>query len=365
MLLIATALISCNNGSSNSTSSTASQWTPLSVAYEIVNTGGVATNPESAIPTYKNAGSNPMTGSVWESYTPPSPYVKNSTRNLQFNEQIFISSPGQLPGVTDILTTSDGYTWGAMSTAINAMYPFDQYASSYSNAYYAGNYVTTPYPGTVKVTTNYKAQDMKWWEYESGYTYGNKIARYFITDPYGNQYIMHASGESTPATVLQAFKSAVLPNGWTKQGPVFLTQDKILTPSVAPGYIYEYTVIRDSADNTYHQCVWGLDGTSTNGQIQGMPIWGANVPTTLKINQSWDNLIYEGGGATLFVFPRSLTAGVNTIANFNPDNGDRLNFEYQIYTTQSTANGIQINLSGGASVLLSGITTFSSSWIQN
>ncbi len=373
MLLVSGALISCNGGGSSSAAST-SQWTPLSVAYEILNTSSVQSNPESAIPTYKNSGSNQMTESVWDAtnssgaytYQPPAPYIRNTTRYLQFNEQIFISSPGQAPGVTTILTTSDGYTWGAMSTAINAMYPFDQYAAAgYTSAYQAGNAVTTPYPGTVKVTANYKAQDMKWWEYESGLTSGKKLPRYFITDPYGNQYIMHASGESTPATVLQAFNSAVLPDGWTKQGPVYLTEDKVLTPSVAPGYIYEYNLIRDSADNTYHQCAWGLTGVSTNAQIQGMPIWGATVPTTLKAVNSWDSLIYEGGGATLFVFPRTLTAGVNTIANFNPSNGDMLNFEYQTYTLQNTASGIQINLSGGASVLLSGITTFSSSWIQN
>lgn len=365
---VAVTLISCNGGSSTSSASPSDQWTPLSVAYEIVNIATVQTNPESAIPTYKNGGANSITGAEWESYTPPSPYVKNSTRNLQFNEQIFISSPGQAPGVTKYITTEpDGYTWGAMSTAINAMYPFESNGpyAAYSNAYSAGNLVTTPAPGTIKVTANYKAQDMKWWAYESGYSSGKKIARYFITDPYGNQYIMHASNESTPATVLLAFESAVLPSGWTKQGPVYLTEDKILTPSVAPGYLYEYNVIRDSADNTYHQCTWGLAGISTVGQVQGMPIWGANVATTLRIVNSWNNLIYEGGGATLFIFDHKLTSGVNTIANFNPSNGDMLGFDGQTYTTQNTANGMQIKLSGGASILLSGISTFSTSWIQN
>ena len=367
LLALSIALISCNSGSSSTTTNT-DQWMPLSVAYEILNTGNVMSNRESAIPTYKNGGSNSITGDEWESYTPPSPYIKNTTRNLQFNEQIFISSPGQMPGVSTYITTEpDGYTWGAMSTAINAMYPFESNGpyAAYPSAYAAGNLVTTPVAGTVKVTVNYKAQDMKWWAYESGYSSGKKIARYFITDPYGNQYIMHASGESTPATVLRAFESAVLPTGWTKQGPVYLTADKILTPSVAPGYIYEYNLIRDSADNTYHQCAWGLGGISTTAQVQGLPIWGATVATTLRIDKSWDNLIYEGGGATLFIFGRELTAGVNTIANFNPSNGDMLGFDGQTYTTQNTANGMLIQLSGGASILLSGISTFDPSWIQN
>lgn len=365
-LTLAGTLISCGGG--GTASSPQDPWTPLSVAYEILNTASVQSNPESAIPTYKNGGTNSITGAEWDTYTPPPPYIKNSTRNLQFNEQIFISSPGQAPGVSEYITTSDGYTWGAMSMAINAMYPFTPNTApyaSYSSAYAAGNAVTTPYPGTVKVTVNYKAQDMKWWAYESGYSSGKQIARYFITDPYGNQYIMHASNESTPETVLRAFESAVFPAGWTKQGPVYLTQDKILTPATAPGYMYEYNLIRDSADNTYHQCAWGSSGISTTGQVQGMPIWSANVPSTLKIVNSWNNLIYEGGAATLFIFANTLTAGVNTIANFNPSIGDKLNFDGQTYTTQNTANGMQIQLSGGASIVLTGISTFSTSWIQN
>lgn len=360
---ISIGLYSCNSGNTGSSD----QWMPLSVAYEIINASTIQVNPESAVATYKNGGSNSITGDEWESYTPPPPYIKNSTRNLQFNEQIFISSPGDAPGVTSYITTSDGYTWGAMSMAINAMYPFTPNTApyeSYSSAYAAGNAVTTPYPGTVKVTVNYKAQDMKWWAYESGATSGKKIARYFITDAFGNQYIMHASGESTPETVLMAFESAVLPPGWTKQGPVYLTEDKILTPATAPGYMYEYNLIRDSADNTYHQCAWGTNG-STTGQVQGMPIWSANTPSTLTILNSWDNLIYEGGGATLFVFPSTLTTGINTIVNFNPSNGDLLSFAGQTYTTLNTSSGMQINLSGGASVVLSGISSFSSSWVKN
>ena len=66
LLALSIALISCNSGSSSTTTNT-DQWMPLSVAYEILNTGNVMSNPESAIPTYKNGGSNSITGDEWES----------------------------------------------------------------------------------------------------------------------------------------------------------------------------------------------------------------------------------------------------------------------------------------------------------
>ena len=69
---------------------------------------------------------------------------------------------------------------------------------------------------------------------------------------------MHASGESTPATMLKVFKKDELQTGCAKQGQVYLTADKILIPSVAPSCIYEYNLISDCVDNSYHQCAWWL-----------------------------------------------------------------------------------------------------------
>lgn len=129
--------------------------------------------------------------------------------------------------------TSDGYSWGAMSEAINAMWPYnsaDYTGLSAVNAYYAGNLVTNPPPGVVKVTANFKAQYMKFWANEDGVKPGTEGAvplnRYIVIDEWGNKYIMHASGQSDPDAVAQAFEDAVLPEGWTKKVKQ-LSHDKI------------------------------------------------------------------------------------------------------------------------------------------
>lgn len=277
---------------------------PLSVAHEIINMETINTDPQAAVPTYKGSGENPISDSAWDAgYQPPSPYVRNTTRNLQFNESQFISSPDEVVCVTSYVTTSDGYTWGAMSTAINAMWPYDpsQYTGqSAINAYYAGNMVTTPPPGVVKVTVNMKAQNMKFWANQNGVKSGSKGAiplnRYFIKDQWGNEYIMHASGQSTDAEVEQAFEAAVLPQGWTKSIRQ-LKKDLTIYPSVSADGIFQYCVFRDSADNTYHQIGWSKTG-SLQAQVSGMPIWGGQKNDVLvgDANGSTNDLLHGAGG---------------------------------------------------------------------
>ena len=277
---------------------------PLSVAHEILNLETVGTNPQAPIATYKGAGDNPISDSVWDAgYQPPAPYVRNTTRNLQFNESQFIASPDEVVCVTSYITTSDGYTWGAMSTAINAMWPYDsnQYTGqSAINAYYAGNLVTTPPPGVVKVTVNMKAQNMKFWANQNGVKSGTKGAiplnRYFIKDQWGNEYIMHASGKSTDAEVQQAFEAAVLPPGWTKSIRQ-LKKDLTIYPSASSDGIYQYCVFRDSADNTYHQIGWSKTG-NLQAQVPEMPIWGGQKNDVLAgdANGASDDLLHGAGG---------------------------------------------------------------------
>lgn len=347
-------------------------WSPINVAYEIVYIGNLESSWTNPVLTYKNGGSNSITESEWDDgYTPPSGYTKNTTRNLQFNEQIFISSPNEPAGVTSFITTSDGYTWAGLSTAINAMYPYDasQYTSpSNTSSFAAGNLVTTPPAGVVKVTANYKAQEMKFYANENGVPPGTPgavpILRYYLTDPWDNQYIMHASDYSDPEDVQNAFNAAVLPDGWTKSS-AYLSEDFVLKPAFSPPNIYEYNLLRDSADNTYHQIYWSPTGTLVASQVSspGMPIWGGLGNNTINITQSFNNTIYGGGGANKYVFSSGLTAGVNTIADFNSGLGDTLSFSGQGYDYTDTESGILITLSGHAQVLLSGIHTFSASWV--
>ena len=115
-------------------------WTVLGEeAHEILDISGVVSNPKDPVPTYKSGDSPDTPGDtevpdeLWESgYVPPPPFIRNTTRNLQFNEQIFIASPESPEGVTTYASTSDGYTWGAMSQAINAMWPYN--AADYANS---------------------------------------------------------------------------------------------------------------------------------------------------------------------------------------------------------------------------------------
>lgn len=273
-------------------------WTPLDVAYEILNVGSVGIDPSLPIPTYKNGGTNSITGEVWSSgYMTPSPYIKNTTRNLQFNESDFIASPGEPNGTTTYITTSDGYTWAAMSSAINAMWPFNEadysgVTPTITDAYSAGNYVTTPPEGVVKVTANYKGQNMKFYALDPDTGLG--IERYFVTDEWGNEYIMHASGQDNVDDVRAAFEASVLPEGWTKSARV-LTEDLILNPAQGAGNLYHYLVFRDSADSTYHQIGWGDRGQLAS-QIEGMPIWGGQDANVL-FGTDRDDVIYAGGGA--------------------------------------------------------------------
>ena len=283
-----------------------SPWNELSVAHEIIDTGTVVKDPRAPLATYKGAGDNPIPDGVWNAgYEPPSPYIANTTRNLQFNESQFIASPGEPVCSTAYVTTSDGYTWAAMSMAINAMWPYD--ASAYQglpsrNAFYAGNLVETPPPGVVKVTANFKAQNMRFWANENGVAPGTPgavpLTRYFVTDEWGNEYIMHASGKDTPEEVAQAFEAAVLPPGWTKHART-LKEDLVLRPAEGSEGSFHYLVIRDSADNTYHQLGWS-DRGSLQGQVSdGMPIWGGQDANVLRGTDGADVIHGAAGNDTL------------------------------------------------------------------
>ncbi len=223
--------------------STSIEWTNLEEAHEIIDLGTLLTDPIGAAGDLqeRQRPGGPVTARFPprcgpRATRPPSPYVANTTRNLQFNQSHFIASPDAPDGVTTYVTASDGYSWAAMSKAISAMWPYtaaDYSGLSATSTYYAGNLVTTPAAGVVKVTANYKAQDMKFWANEGGAAAGSAgavaITRHFVTDEWGNEYIMHASGQTDPA-----------------QG--------------SDGS-YHYLVFRDSADNTYHQIGWSSRGS--------------------------------------------------------------------------------------------------------
>jgi len=288
---------------------TTQPWNLIEEAFEIIDIQGVILNPTQPVLTYKSAddpaiaGDNEIPDDVWPDYTPPLPYLKNTTRNLQFNESQFIASPGAPIGTTTYVATPDDYTWAFMSEAINTMWPYD--AADYEglpaqSSYHAGNFVITPPPDVVKVTANYKGQNLRFWANENGVEPGSADAvpldRYFVTDPWGNEYIMHASGQNDPSQVASAFEAAVLPEGWTKEVRQ-LSENLTLHPAEGADGTFHYVVIRDSADNSYHQITWSDTG-SLAGQTESMPIWGGNDDNVLAgdVGGIWDDLIHGAGG---------------------------------------------------------------------
>lgn len=372
--------ISCAGANPQLNIAVVSPWMPLSVSYEIAYIADVVDAPTAFVPTYKDGGSNPVTtDEEWDAYTPPPQYTKNSARYLQFNESVALGSPGEPLGTdTYIVTggTPSGYTWVGLSNTISAMYPYNP--SDYSppanqSTFIAGNLTLTPAPGVVKVISNYKAQWMKFYANENDVPTGTPgavpILRFFVTDPWGNEYIMHASAQSTPDAVLESFNAAVLPTGFTKEAR-YITEDIILKPASGPGNAYQYNLITDSQDNSYHQHQWGAQGIMLAQKIasSGMPTWGGMNTNPIQILKNYANLIYGGGGTHEYVFPTSLTAdSVNTIADFNGPNGDTLNFEGQSYSYLITSQGIEILLhngpSQGATIILSGVFYFDSNWV--
>lgn len=273
-------------------------WTLISEAFEIVDQGAILppnqTSTTATLITYKEGGSNQISSSAWNGgYLPPSPYSKNTTRYLQFNATYFISSPGQPAGTTTYITTSDGYTWMTLSTVHNAMTNWS--ASSYPgtvNAFQAGNYITTPVAGSVKWTSNYKAQNMLFYANQNNSSSQAQILRYFIKDAYGNIYIMHASGAAASADQQTNFNNSKLPTGWVKYAG-YLPSDLVLTPAMGVNNAYQYNIFRDNLDSTYHQVYWG--GHSPAEFIDGpMEIWGGNTADTLYGAPGHD--IYAGGG---------------------------------------------------------------------
>jgi hypothetical protein len=289
-------------------------WNLLEEAFEIVNIQSVFQDATQPVLTYKSAddpnipGNNEIPSELWPDYEISPPYIKNTTRNLQFNESQFLASPGEPLGSTAYITTPDGYSWAFMSEAINTMWPYNQAdyeGIAAQSSFHAGSFVPTPLPGVVTVTANFKGQNMKFWANENGVAPSSPDAvpldRYFVTDPWGNEYIMHASGELEQSQVARAFDAAILPDGWTKQVRQ-LSEDLILNPAEGADGTFHYVVIRDSADNSYHQIKWSDTG-SLSAQTENMPIWGGQGNNVLAGDAGgiWNDTIHGAGGNDVLI----------------------------------------------------------------
>jgi hypothetical protein len=264
------------------------------VAYEIAYLGDLGADYTGPIEVYLADGSNPIDAEEWATYTPPPGYVKNSPRNLQFNQSTFISSPDSTTGQTYI-TTSDGYTWLYIAKTVSANWPFEP--ADYPNADYTSGYEAaaleiTPPDGVIKWTTNTKNQQITW---DARTAEGQRIERYFVRDPWGDRFIMQASGVDDPAQVRSNFLSAVLPKGWTRSIG-FLRHNLTTLPAYNADGTPNYYLFRDSADDSFQQISWGKRGWGTSQMIAGMPIWGGSNRGNIRANPAHDNVVYAASG---------------------------------------------------------------------
>ncbi len=210
---------------------------------------------------------------------PPAGYLKNTLRHAHFNAENTFSSPG-LPDGEVSVETIGGYTWKFFAQIQSAMWPYNtNLFPGTLNAYQASFVTVTPPEGSIKFSSNEKNQEMIFWAREGNAPDGDPILRYFITDTWGNQYIMEASGASDDAEILASFNASVLPDGWIKSTG-YLDETLSLMPAYGPNNQAHYNLFRESSDNTFFQFVWGDDGASIAAQIAGMPIFGGGRPMT-------------------------------------------------------------------------------------
>lgn len=247
---------------------------------------------------YLDYGANPITSAEWPTYTPSPGYIKNTPRNPEFNAENTFSSPGLSDGQVDVVTI-DGYTWKFIAQIQSAMWPYDSSLFPETlNAYQAAFATTTPPAGTIKFSSNEKNQEMIFWAREGNSSEGAPILRYFITDQWGNKYIMGASGAATDEEIPASFASTVLPEGWTKSTG-YLDETLSLMPAYSSGGQAHYNIFRESGDNTFFQIEWGESGHGIAQQIAGMPIWGGATNDQIIGRAGDDNLIFGAEGDDL------------------------------------------------------------------
>ena len=162
----------------------------------------------------------------------------NSPRNLQFQANCFFKSPTAPVDCTDDcveierIKALNDTTWAALALNVCVGY----FPSGDTNVE-----LGAPPPGQIFVSPISKCQNMT---FAAG-------KQYLLTDQFDNTYIMHASAANSSEGVADAVSEAVLPEGWSIEEAT-LGSDLTIYPQMTDDGSCYYTIVRDSADNSYH-----------------------------------------------------------------------------------------------------------------
>lgn len=270
--------------------------------YEIAYVGGIGSDYTGYVYVYIDYGNNPITTqSEFDNFNCPG-WIKNTPRNAIFDYSLTLGSPlsadGPLVGYTDC----QNHTWGYIVQNQSYNWPFnaiDYPAPEPQSGWEAGQVGSYVPPGVVTYSNINKNQS---YLYTARDTNNKPILRFFITDQWGNIYIMKSSNaaNTTPEQINASFESAILPYGWTKS-TAYLKQDLYINPaynnfgeSGYPGALF--TDFRDNSNNAYAMVYWGASGNSIAQQI-GNPMPIAIFPLGGRLNGTpLDNIIYGSVG---------------------------------------------------------------------
>ena len=113
--------------------------------------------------------------------------------------------------------------------------------------------------------------------------------------------------------------------------------------------------------NEANDIVYGNESTDTifGGAGQDFII-GGQGNDLIYGNEDNDNLI-GNEGADRFIF--SANSGADIVADFNSSQGDVLDLQGQSYAIGSSGGSVLLNLSGGGSILLSGVSSFQTGFV--
>lgn len=179
---------------------------------------------------YVGGGPDAMPDEVWADYSFRLPLLKNSTRELLFDESCFFRSPGVDPACEgDACFTVEeivGYSWLALTVV--------EGQSCYPDP--SGCRADVVDPGYLSITTIAKCHEI---------TYSGPTI-YVLSDGLGNEAVMHATATGTPD-----IDHVALPEGWTLEARQIDAPFTILP--FGGGTECHYNIIRDNLVQSYHQ----------------------------------------------------------------------------------------------------------------